>query len=44
MSLIILAAALNHITLTDQDAYLALAESAMWLVLMLTLALFSRVR
>ena len=35
MSLILLAAAINHITLSEQDAWLALAEAAMWLVLVL---------
>ena len=41
MSLILLVAALQRRTLSDQDAWLALAESAMWLVLVLTLLLFA---
>jgi hypothetical protein len=44
MSLILCAAAYYRITLSPQDAYLALAESAMWLVLVLTFFVIPRPR
>lgn len=42
MSLILLAAAYYRITLSPQDAYLALSEAAMWLVLVLVCFLIPR--
>lgn len=39
MSLILLAAAYYRITLSEQNAWLALAEASMWLVLLLFLIL-----
>ena len=41
MSLILIRAVLTHTRLTELDAYLALAETGMWLVLILTLILFA---
>ena len=40
MSFILIAAAYYHVQLSEQDAYLALVESSLWLVLVLICLLF----